>query len=393
MQATITYLLTEQAQRAQMAATGQPVARKQTMTIEISAEDLPLCTVGTDGGISLDATAARHWNALLAAGWHEAHPIEAPVFAPDVLADIRRGNGIQEAVRVDLLAAASAHVLNTPGISLSDMSCYVYVPKSLLRADQQSIAHKLTAVDASKWDTYGVYGRDLSGEAQAVLLARHKTAVEAWHAKQSAAVDFFFAHPALRLTVTYHNDLTISTTDTTAGNVTLTYGSPRYDELSAEAQRRNAADEASAKAAAAAKEALKTAAIDAFVAASGDGLLIQQHAEKLLCRKTVIARMADAALDACGLPAEYPDSTVCDDSDCPCGDRVVDCIPPAIYAAWKSFTLPEGSTVEFRRVRDCRSAADEEWEDNDDRATAEYYVAVVTIPSGPFQFTRRVRLG
>ena len=42
MQATVTYLLSEQAQRAQMAATGQPVARTQTMTIELTPGDLPL---------------------------------------------------------------------------------------------------------------------------------------------------------------------------------------------------------------------------------------------------------------------------------------------------------------------------------------------------------------
>ena len=40
MQATITYLLTEQAQRAQMAATGQPVARKQVVVEELPLEFL-----------------------------------------------------------------------------------------------------------------------------------------------------------------------------------------------------------------------------------------------------------------------------------------------------------------------------------------------------------------
>ena len=38
MQATITYLLSEQAQRAQIAATGQPVARKQSVAVEVSTE-------------------------------------------------------------------------------------------------------------------------------------------------------------------------------------------------------------------------------------------------------------------------------------------------------------------------------------------------------------------
>ena len=54
MQATITYLLTEQAQRAQMVATGQPVARKQTVTIEVPTEDLQYYDIAADGSITVD---------------------------------------------------------------------------------------------------------------------------------------------------------------------------------------------------------------------------------------------------------------------------------------------------------------------------------------------------
>lgn len=38
MQATITYLLSEQAQKAAILATGQPVARKQSTTIDVTEQ-------------------------------------------------------------------------------------------------------------------------------------------------------------------------------------------------------------------------------------------------------------------------------------------------------------------------------------------------------------------
>ena len=100
MQATVTYLLTEQAQRAQMAATGQPAARKQTMTIEVTADDLPLCKVAEDGTLSID-TAHEHEPALIAAGWRKANPVESQIYAPDVLGDIRAGNVILDAAYAD----------------------------------------------------------------------------------------------------------------------------------------------------------------------------------------------------------------------------------------------------------------------------------------------------
>lgn len=49
MTAKITYLLTEQAQRDAMAATGQPVARTQTIEAEIPTTDLDLLSISADG--------------------------------------------------------------------------------------------------------------------------------------------------------------------------------------------------------------------------------------------------------------------------------------------------------------------------------------------------------
>lgn len=52
MQATITYTLTEAAQRAQMAATGQPIARKQVHTIEIDPADIDMLKADEAGNLS-----------------------------------------------------------------------------------------------------------------------------------------------------------------------------------------------------------------------------------------------------------------------------------------------------------------------------------------------------
>jgi len=325
MQATITYLLTEQAQRAQMAATGQPVARKQLATIEVHADDLGIFQVSDDGSITtvdltgFSAGTSRFGGRLKAAGWptwNGSNGIAASVIDPPFVADYHRGEGLLKAIADKECAEKAANT-----------------------------AHNLARIEAA-------YQR-------------------------------FLADPSARIGSLreYVGDLESPSA----------YWPENHEPFVAEFKRRNNADAMEAKAIAAAKEALKTAAIDAFVRASCPPVMIEQYDDGLLCRKTMLSLMATAALDACGLPAACPDSVVCDGRECPCGDYVVDCIPPAIYRAWKAFTLPEGSTVEFRRVRDC-NGTEEAWQDNDDRATPTYYVAIVTIPSGPFQFTRRIRL-
>src|SRR5258708_39817988 len=94
MQATITYLLTEQAQRAQMAATGQPVARKQTMTVEGAAEDLELCTVADDGTATIEPLRSYHRPAHLAAGTIDDRIPSTTTYARDVIPHIKRRNAL-----------------------------------------------------------------------------------------------------------------------------------------------------------------------------------------------------------------------------------------------------------------------------------------------------------
>jgi hypothetical protein len=102
MQATITYLLTEQAQRAQMAATGQPVARKQVLTVEVAPEDIDLFLIDEAGNLSLDASKWGYQDSLAAAGW-KANGSEtlAATPNPDVIGDLKRGRAIREAEKLE----------------------------------------------------------------------------------------------------------------------------------------------------------------------------------------------------------------------------------------------------------------------------------------------------
>jgi hypothetical protein len=99
MQATIKYYLTHEAQRARMAATGQPVSRKQEAQVDITANDLELLKdyVASDGSITIDIESgySRLSRALIASGrWEEGgmnkRP-EATQFVPSFLFDVRFG--------------------------------------------------------------------------------------------------------------------------------------------------------------------------------------------------------------------------------------------------------------------------------------------------------------
>jgi hypothetical protein len=406
MQATITYLLTEQAQRAQMAATGQPVARKQTMSIEVTADDLPLCKVAEDGSLSID-TAHEHEPALVAAGWHKANPIESQIYAPDVLGDIRAGTVILDAAYAEACRIASQYVRDSDeSMSHPENSYHLYVPYTVLA--KTAILHAHPRIDASKYDKYGIYSTDLAPDAIELLRTRSKEKTQQYFQDCAAGLD--------RLT-NYDTGASIGVGNTRVYDISSS-SSPIVAAAHARWKARGAEAARVADAAAEVREAAKTDAIDAFVAASGDALLQQQYADELLCRKTVIGRMANAALDAAGLPAECPDSVVCNDHDCPCGDSSVDCIPPKVYARWKAISQPDivtmfsdgatGSygetspgpdkgkdwTVEFHKVRNCLKDDDDRDQYSEDAETAgstEYH-ALVTIPSGPFQFTRRIKV-
>lgn len=323
MQATITYLLSEQAQRAQMAATGQPVARKQVLVEDIPVEllDSPLATIAEDGALSFNLTrdiavtesGRIGWNCYVSGFGQSRAPFDA---LPPSGA---------EAVRVRQAAVEA------------------YAAK--IRADYEEQTRRREAERASERERDLLRGEQVYQSMLATPTARpNLDDIPDWH--------------------------------------------PRRAEWDAEIASRKAIDEA----AKAANEAAKTAYLRTWVFDHGDESLRAQFSDGLLCRKAALALIAAATFADAGVPEEYADSVVCRNRECPCEDNPIDCLPTEVYARWSAIRkmMPEGSTAEFRRVRDC--LRNEDWDGEGDSATDAYYVACIKMPHGPFQFERRVRL-
>jgi hypothetical protein len=340
MQATITFCLTQAAQRAQMMATGQPVALTQT-----TVEDIPniwlgshFCKISDVGEISFDLT-KRVWISdqgdIGYSSWSLGSIVDGEL-------DKQPATGLE------------ALQIVTDAVSAKVSQCKTsYAGKQIeIAASQAKRAAEKSAVEDRRADAILADPEVRRSNRENCACAPGRT---------------------LYLPESHH---------------------PRYPEVVAELDRR----EAIAKAAESVREAEKLAAIDAFIAASGDLILIEQHAVKLLCRQTAVSLFARTVLDKY-LPVEEPDSIVCGESKCPCQDLVRDCVPQKIYTAWRKLlphTFPKESAVEFRQVRNCfRDAAmdcgDERFSEGNTAGPVEYH-AIVTIPSGPFRFTRRIKL-
>ena len=151
MQATVIYMLSEQAQRDAMAAIGQPVARKHSMTIDITAEDLSLLPIGDDGTINVDVTGAtRYLDTLILAGWQSENSglrTSANVLNPPFLAELRTGQMIlaENARQKDLVGKENTEYNRqaTEGAYLgflADPAARATGPRALIGRDLQSPA-------------------------------------------------------------------------------------------------------------------------------------------------------------------------------------------------------------------------------------------------------------
>lgn len=359
MQATIHFLLTEQAQRAAMAATGQPVTRKQTRTVEVAHEDIPLYTVDEAGTLTLDlTTCTQHGDALRAI--HAEYKGSAIYWLRDVGADpvalIKAGYAkIEEAKRLsdEKNAAASAENLEKQTVAIDR-----FMSDVLLRSTPQySATNNYTWIAGTRVDGEHPRWRELTDEIQRRNLADEATA----QAKKDAFIAAFLADPSLR-----------SRCDT--GNQIPGYdvpsSHPRYAEVVAESKRRAAVD----------KEA-EVEYIAEWVGENADADTREQHVAGLLCRKDAVQMIAD--LRFAGLLKFEP--TICGDSDCKCGRTDIDCIPTSKFTLWKKIkaTLPEDATWEFESVQECMG----DMEISDKR-----YAVLVKAKAGPFSLERLVRL-
>lgn len=147
---------------------------------------------------------------------------------------------------------------------------------------------------------------------------------------------------------------------------------------------------AEAKAAEEAREAAKEAYITAWVAEHGTDSERGRLADGLLCRKEIVARIADDAYSAILTPQSHK-KRVCQNSDCACGFSIVDCLGPESYATYRRL-VDAGATVDgFERGFDCPSSNDP-YDDGNDDDPDPYTLGVVHVQVGPFRFKRTVRL-
>lgn len=172
-----------------------------------------------------------------------------------------------------------------------------------------------------------------------------------------------------------------------------TYSWPRdnavIDQYAREVLRRNETDREAKRQAEAQLEEEKLAYIVAWVAEHGDEDLKAQLADGCLDRAETLGMIATEFFAGLGVPAEHEVDT-CSDRSCPCGSSHKDSLPREVYPAWRNIKslLPTGSTWTFSAAMDCPH--DNEYEDGFE---AEYYVADLVVPCGPFKFERRVKIG
>jgi hypothetical protein len=340
MQATITYLLTEQAQRAQMAATGQPVTRKQSVTVDVPTEDLVLMQVSEDGTPYLD----------LASGDPQREALKEMGCELQYLMIGTRN------VSVHLIGDARADVLDLIRQGKAKIAARV-------RADRERVDAAITA--------FLVASVPVESECRCTHPPDTYTDVSA---RTDDLAKRFLAEARRRYDI--------------------------YTEEQERARREKAAADARIRSAEEAKERAKEHAkaeyVASWIAGHADEQTREQFADGLLARSDAVDMIAAAAFAAAGVPepARYCDD-FCTDQDCRCGERSVTSLPLSAYPAWRLLkaTLPEGYAVEFLRVREHVPEDDIDPDAEEPTAGPPMYLAKLTIPHGPFQFTRTVKLG
>jgi hypothetical protein len=329
MNAKITYLLTEQAQRDAMATTGVPVARQQMIEAEIPTGDLDLCSIAADGTPSLDMTVSshRHLNVLEPGCWSSS---------PYQWGAVQTYESLIGALRAAYSARAAAQAAKA------------YAAQAAVTAEAEYDSALATALDALQ-DT---------AEADRV---QHTPTRDPVHPRS--------------LSVPSHQPLARTALDA--------YCARWADQRAAEA--------AAAKAAEAAKEQAKLSAISAWVGTHGNYLTRARHADGLLHRAEAVRLMAEWVMDSYSVPDE-DDRQICDERKCPCSESEITTLSEAAYEAWVAVReeLPEDHTVTFWRVRECPTA--DEYGDRDEDACGHHTAAYISIPYGPFRFTRQIRL-
>ena len=330
MTAKITYLLTEQAQRDAMGATGQPVARQQTIEAEIPTTDLDLFAIGGDGTPSLDMTvnSHRHLN-VLREGW---------CASPYQWGSLQTYESLVGALRAAYATRAAAK-------------------EAAAAAEQAKIQAEV------KYD---------------YTLADNLDALQA-----TGKNDWVRRTPDTHTDPVHPRSLSIPSHMPLARTALAAYYDRWDEQRTAEAAAATAAEEV--------KEQAKLAAIATWVRDYGTLLQQARHADGLLPRAEATRLMADWVMASYSVPPE-DDRQVCTERECPCSELEVTSLSESAYEVWADVRakLPGNHTVTFWCVKECPPA--DEYGNRDESTTGTHTAAYITIPYGPFQFTRQIFL-
>jgi hypothetical protein len=332
-----------------MVATGQPVARKQTMTAEVEPADLKYFAISEDGAPYMDLTGnatkrgAITDAAMKAAGWETRY---IPWTAPKIenpLDAAKRGEAILKEAAEQL--AAKRALVNAD-----------------LDADYAAFLADPTQRGRSEYNHIELMGRT------------YAVSSSSYYANVADAT----THPGVK-------DGSIRKAIEARDAADAREREAKATEAKAKAAEAKAAKEAEE----AAKEEAKKEFRKSWIAQYGTDAQKQQYADNLFCKGAIHDMIADHAFK--GLHA-FAMPEFCDDSDCPCGSRNESCIPERQYALWleRKAALPE-ATATFRSFRECLKTEDGYYDGP--KAAPRQYVADLSIVVGPFTFERTVLLG
>lgn len=368
MQATITYLLSEQAQRAQMAATGQPVARKQVQLLDVVEKDLDLLDIDENGNPYLDIT--RKIGEL-------------------------RGNSRAAAMAIAGLDSVQAAWHDTAEVNHPDTNLL-----ALVLLGQAARATRERAEKEKK--------ERAEAEAKAKRVAKteeYRPLIEAFLNDPNALAEQYYAYGSRDSTITVNGvKMSASVAD---GVYEAAQEAERRDTA-----RKKAAESAKAEAEAA-KEKAKRGYLSAFLREHGTESQIERDQMDLLPREEGITALADFTFARLAAFARYtkesrpvPDCSDEHCEECEINHTVEDEADSLTDAEWQSYRKIEDALDDPRTdhldvpgrpthlvemvLRTHRSVHD--CSHNDGCKPAENHGVMVKIKAGPFVLQREYEL-
>ena len=403
MQATITYLLTEQAQRAQMMATGQPVARKQISTVEIATADLDMLDMTDCGQPELDlsqgyATAmpqSKRIRAILLGANYSTPASPAEL-------DVAAGTTGLDAVRAAIAAKYAADAAKKEEVRQARLK---ELAQRSAKMDEQ-----LALITADPSASISLLDPGISGEEGALHNHPLFPAIEARRqARRQRCVDlaqtFLSDATARAVAIDGERPHWVDIRDSAGATVRVHYelvGHEIVNDLAKEARGREKLDGAGKVAKEAAREKAKVEFLREWIAEHGSASQMARSADNLLCRDEAIGTLADSTFRTLGSvvtvytsdsrPAPNCTCEECDNYE-PCGTThdatdSAACLSDQEYHAYSRIKqLMPGATYVLRThsaIHDC--------DHQGGCARGENHACMVTVAVGPFKLQREYAL-